>query len=173
LTYEKTQSKSFPKLILDLQLWPKLSLTAEKVLVGLSRSQRMDDLRILPFSAGQTEEHLFKLKPNVAMLNWLSGFNSDGKWCPELTKESIKKYPLQKSKQSILKSKQSIKLRNPQIQKMTHQQTKTVQQKRKKQIQMLQPNPKTVGEGKPNPHQKQGGKLLHPHFQDMLFHNFS
>jgi hypothetical protein len=97
LTYEKTQSKSFPKLILDLQLWPKLSLTAEKVLVGLSRSQRMDDLRILPFSAGQTEEHLFKLKPNVAMLNWLSGFNSDGKWCPELTKESIKKFPLQKS----------------------------------------------------------------------------
>ena len=46
LTFEKVQSKSFQRLILDLQCWPKMPLTAEKVLVGLSRVAKLDHLRI-------------------------------------------------------------------------------------------------------------------------------
>ncbi len=44
LTFEKVQLKSFQRLILDLQNWPKMQLTAEKVLVGLSRVAEMDHL---------------------------------------------------------------------------------------------------------------------------------
>jgi hypothetical protein len=37
LTFEKTQSKGYQLLILDLKAYPKMSLTFEKFLVGLSR----------------------------------------------------------------------------------------------------------------------------------------
>jgi hypothetical protein len=37
LTFEKTQSKGYHLLVLDLQLYPRMSLTFEKLLVGLSR----------------------------------------------------------------------------------------------------------------------------------------
>jgi hypothetical protein len=94
LTFEKTQSKSFQKIILDLQLWPSLALTAEKTLVGLSRVEKAGDLRILPFAPSQTEHHLYKLKPNISMLHWFSGFGPDGMWDPELTKQAIAHHPL-------------------------------------------------------------------------------
>ena len=37
LTFEKTQSKGYQLLILDLKAYPKMSMTFEKLLVGLSR----------------------------------------------------------------------------------------------------------------------------------------
>jgi hypothetical protein len=37
LTFEKTQSKGYKLLILDLKAYPRMSLTFEKFLVGLSR----------------------------------------------------------------------------------------------------------------------------------------
>ena len=43
ITFDKTQSKGFSKLILDLNSWPKVHLAFEKVLVGLSRVGMSDD----------------------------------------------------------------------------------------------------------------------------------
>ncbi len=75
LTYDKTQSKSFRRLILDLQLWPKMSLTAEKVLVGLSRVETLEHLRILPYNPSGNQNHLYTLKPNELMLHWFAGYD--------------------------------------------------------------------------------------------------
>ncbi len=80
ITFEKTQSKSFKRLILDLQQWPKMSLTAEKVLVGLSRVETLEHLRILPYGPSQNQNHLTNLKPNELMLHWMAGFNESGFW---------------------------------------------------------------------------------------------
>ena len=98
LTFEKCQSKGFPQIILDLQLWPKMSLSFEKVLVGLSRVGKMDDIRVLPFASFQTEDHLYRLKPNICMLNWLAGYGADGKWKAELASKAIARYPLSEKK---------------------------------------------------------------------------
>ena len=94
LTYEKVQSKSFQRLILDLQDWPKMPLTAEKVLVGLSRVAELDHLRILPFAPGQTETHLYRLKPKELMIHWFLGFGQDGKWSSQRAAQSIAKHPI-------------------------------------------------------------------------------
>ena len=94
LTYDKTQSKAFKRLILDLQLWPKMSLTAEKVLVGLSRVETLEHLRILPFSPSQTQNHLYAMKPNELMLHWVAGYDESGYWSVNGSAQSIEKYPL-------------------------------------------------------------------------------
>lgn len=49
LTFEKTQSKGYKLLILDLQLYPRMSLTFEKFLVGLSRYCIFSNTYCLPF----------------------------------------------------------------------------------------------------------------------------
>jgi len=105
LTFEKTQSKSFNKLCLDLQLWPRMALTAEKCLVGWSRVQKMTDLRILPFAPSQNDKHLLLLKPNLQMLHWFSGFDSNGMWNPDLSKKAIAEHPLPKQNKSKNSSK--------------------------------------------------------------------
>ena len=94
ITYEKTQSKSFKRLILDLQQWPKMSLTAEKVLVGLSRVETLEHLRILPYGPSQNLNHLYYLKPNELMLHWMAGFNESGFWSVQGSAQSIQKHPL-------------------------------------------------------------------------------
>ena len=98
ITYDKCQSKSFRRLILDLQLWPKMSLTAEKLLVELSRVQMLDHLLILPFGPGQNEQHLYCLKPSQLMLHWFAGFNEPGVWSPQGSAASIQKHPLTSTK---------------------------------------------------------------------------
>ena len=98
ITYDKCQSKSFKRLILDLQLWPKMSLTAEKLLVGLSRVEMMDHLRILQYSPGQNEQHLYCLKPNQLMLHWFQGFNESGFWSKHGSAMSIQRYPITSKK---------------------------------------------------------------------------
>lgn len=119
ITYDKVQSKSFRRLILDLQLWPKIGLTAEKVLVGLSRVETLNHLRILPYAVGQTEKHLYQLKPNELMLHWVQGFDDNGIWCPQRTAQSILKNPLSKNN----KNKST-----PSKQKQTHAPTSSTQQ---------------------------------------------
>ena len=92
LTYEKTQSKSFRRLILDLQLWPKMFLTAEKVLVGLSRVETLEHLRILPFCPSQNQNHLYTLKPNEMMLHWVAGYDEAGHWSVHGSVQFIQKH---------------------------------------------------------------------------------
>ncbi len=97
ITYDKVQSKSFRRLILDLQLWPKMQLTAEKVLVSLSRVETLNHLRILPYAVGQTEKHLYQLKPNKLMFHWVQGFDENGIWCPQRAAQSILRNPISKT----------------------------------------------------------------------------
>lgn len=107
LTYDKTQSKSFKRLILDLQLWPKMSLTAEKVLVGLSRVETLEHLRILPFGPSQTQNHLLAMKPNELMLHWVAGYNESGYWSTQGSAQSIQKHPLNSTKKGKTTSKKT------------------------------------------------------------------
>ena len=107
LTYEKVQSKSFKRLVLDLQSWPKMTLTAEKMLVGFSRVEKLDHLRILPFGPGQTEQHLYGLKPSELMIHWFLGFGPDGIWSAQRSAQSIAKHPISKKKKSASSSKSS------------------------------------------------------------------
>ena len=101
--------QSFRRLILDLQLWPKMTITAEKLLVGLSRVQMLDHLRILPFGPGQNEQHLYCLKPNQLMLHWFAGFNEAGIWSPQGAAASIQKHPLTSTKKRAATSTGSTK----------------------------------------------------------------
>ena len=107
LTYDKTQSKSFKRLILDLQLWPKMSLTAEKVLVGLSRVETLEHLRILPFSPSQTINHLLAMKPNELMLHWVAGYDESGYWSTQGSAQSIQKHPLNSKNKGKTNSKKT------------------------------------------------------------------
>jgi hypothetical protein len=75
-----------------------MSLTAEKLLVGLSRVERLDHLRILPYGPGQNEQHLYSLKPNQLMLHWFARFNESGVWSPQGSAASVQKHPLTYSK---------------------------------------------------------------------------
>ena len=128
LTFEKRQSKSYNQLIVDLQMYPRMSLTFEKLLVSLSRYKIyiisylfwclmifpfrvscMDNIRILPFSIGQTMLHITRLRPDPHMLLWLSGFDQHGKWNALLAKKALSKYPLQtkKGKTTVTQQKSS------------------------------------------------------------------
>jgi len=77
-TFEKSQSKTLESVILDFNLFPRMSLAFEKVLVGFSRVKMIDDVRIMPLLEGQTFDHLFRLKPNPRMLCWIAGYGPDG-----------------------------------------------------------------------------------------------
>ena len=77
-TFEKSQSKTLESVILDFNLFPRMSLAFEKVLVGFSRVKMVDDVRIMPLLEGQTFDHLFRLKPNPRMLCWIAGYGPDG-----------------------------------------------------------------------------------------------
>ncbi len=92
ISFEKTQSNSFKRLILDVQLWPKMSLTAERVLVGLSRVETLEHLRILPYGPSQNQNHC--LKPYELVLHWMAGFNESGFWSVKGSAQSIQKHPL-------------------------------------------------------------------------------
>jgi hypothetical protein len=102
ITYDKTQSRGFKKLILDLQPWPGMSLSHEKVLVGLSSVATMNNVKILPMASSQSLKHIYSLKPNINMLTWLAGYDADGRWDPKLAQDAVQKYQLSaKKKKSI------------------------------------------------------------------------
>jgi hypothetical protein len=80
-------------------------LSAEKVLVGLSRVQTLQHLRIIPFAPGQTDNHLHSLRPNELMLHWFAGYGKDGFWSAQNSAQSIAKNPISKQKN---KNKSSV-----------------------------------------------------------------
>ena len=87
-------------------------LSAEKVLVGLSRVQSLQHLRVIPFGPGQTDNHLHSLKPNEVMLHWFAGYDKDGFWSAQKSAQSISKYPISakchsKTKRSVPSTKKT------------------------------------------------------------------
>ena len=100
ITFDKTQSKGFSKLILDLNSWPKAHLAFEKVLVGLSRVGMLDDIRLFPLLPKQTLSHLWKLQPDQDMLVWLRSYNQDGKFSADLAADAYKQRPKKKPRAS-------------------------------------------------------------------------
>jgi hypothetical protein len=75
-----------------------MSLTAEKVLVGMSRAAQLNRLRILPFAPGQIDNHLHSLNPNALMLHWFARYGPDGIWSAQRSAQSIQKFPLSLTK---------------------------------------------------------------------------
>ena len=85
-------------------------LSAEKVLVGLSRVQTLQHLSIIPFAPGQTDNHLHSLRPNEVMLHWFAGYGNDGFWSAQNSAASIAKNPISHKKHS--KTKSSVTSKN-------------------------------------------------------------
>ena len=92
-------------------------LSAEKVLVGLSRVESLQHLRILPFAPGQTDNHLLSLKPCDIMLNWFNGYAPDGVWSAARSAASIAKYPLPTKRKQRQNSSSTPQTRQPPKQK--------------------------------------------------------
>ncbi len=95
-------------------------LSAEKVLVGLSRVQSLKHLRILPFAPGQTDNHLLSLKPNDIMLHWFAGYRPDGVWSAQRSAASIAKFPLATKKKQRQSSNSAPQTQQPQKQKTSN-----------------------------------------------------
>jgi hypothetical protein len=92
-TMEKGQSKTLASVIIDLNCWPGMHLSFEKLNVALTRVKTCDDIRLLPTLPGQNLDHLFSLRPDPRMLVWRAGFGSDGMWDPELCKAAMDLLP--------------------------------------------------------------------------------
>ena len=93
-------------------------LSAEKVLVGLSRVQTLQHLRIIPFAPGQTDNHLHSLRPNEIMLHWFAGYGNDGLWSAQNSAASIARNPIShkkysKTKSSVTSTKKNLPLQQP------------------------------------------------------------
>jgi hypothetical protein len=97
-----------------------MNLSAEKVLVGLSRVQSPQHLHILPFAPGQTDNHLLSLKPNEIMLHWFAGYGPDGMWSAQRSAASIAKFPLATQKKQRQSSNSAPQTRQPPKQKTSN-----------------------------------------------------
>ena len=60
-------------------------------LVGLTRVRDIEHLRFMPLQPGHTLEHLTRQAPNPRMLAFLAGYDKDGKWNPDKTKQALDK----------------------------------------------------------------------------------
>ena len=58
-------------------------------LVGMTRVRDIEHLRFMPLQNGHTMEHLTKQGPNARMLAFLAGYDKDGKWQPDKTKQAL------------------------------------------------------------------------------------
>ena len=92
-TFEKAQSKTLDSVIIDLNRWPGMNLSFEKVNVALTRVKTREDLRLMPVLPGQSLDHLYCLRPDPRMQVWRAGFGPDGNWSPELCKSAIDRLP--------------------------------------------------------------------------------
>jgi hypothetical protein len=92
-TFEKAQSKTLDSVIIDLNSWPRMNLSFEKVNVALTRVKTLEDLRLMPVLPGQSLDHLYRLRPDPRMQVWRAGFGPDGNWSPELCKSAIDRLP--------------------------------------------------------------------------------
>ena len=92
-TMEKGQSKTLSSVIVDLNSWPGMHLSFEKLNVALTRVKTREDIRLMPTLPGQNLDHLFCLRPDPRMLVWRAGFGPDGKWDPDLSKAAMDQLP--------------------------------------------------------------------------------
>jgi len=93
ITFEKAQARTLDGVILDLNQWPGIHLSFEKVYVALTRVKTRNDIRLMPLHPGQNFQHLYSLKPDARMLVWLAGFGPDGMWDPQRCIEKLKTLP--------------------------------------------------------------------------------
>ena len=85
MTFQKTQGRTLQQLILDLnQRTFNPKITFNMLLVGLSRVRSGTDFRILPLQPGSSLGYLQDLTPDLDLLQWLAGFNSEGVWSTQL-----------------------------------------------------------------------------------------
>ncbi len=87
------QSKTLHGVIVDLDLWPGMHLTFEKVYVALTRVKCLEDISLMPTLPGQNLDHLFSLLPDLLMLVWNAGFGPDGIWDAERCKAAMDQLP--------------------------------------------------------------------------------
>ena len=88
ITFHKLQGKTLPKLIIQLNERPFLPhLTYNGLLVALSRVKLRKDLRILPITSGTDLQYLKKLSPDPNLQIWLRGYDSNGIWSKNKSKE--------------------------------------------------------------------------------------
>ena len=102
-TFEKAQSKTLDGAIIDLNSWPGMHLSFEKVMVALTRCKTLEDIRLMPILPGQSLDHLYCLRPDPRMLIWRAGFGPDGLWDPARCKAAMDQLPpdfLRKGKQT-------------------------------------------------------------------------
>lgn len=92
-TMEKAQSKTLDSVIIDLNLWPGMHLSFEKLNVALSRVKTRNDIRLMPVLPGQNLDHIYSLRPDPRMLVWRAGFGPDGMWDPERSKAAMDLLP--------------------------------------------------------------------------------
>jgi hypothetical protein len=90
---EKAQSKTLDSVIIDLNLWPGMHLSFEKLNVALSRVKTRNDIRLMPVLPGQNLDHIYSLRPDPRMLVWRAGFGPDGMWDPERSKAAMDLLP--------------------------------------------------------------------------------
>ena len=114
LTVYKIQGQTCEKIILDLNKRPFLPHTDYHGLyVALSRVKQSEHLRVLPLQPMQTGfDHLFDLKPPMALTSWIQAYNKEGKWIvpqksTEPTKKQQKKEKLQIHQQKKIRRKKS------------------------------------------------------------------
>ena len=76
------------------------------LLVGLTRVRSLDHVRIMPLLDGHSLEHLKKLAPNRRMLCFLAGYDKQGIWHPDKTREALDKFRNPKKNQPPARAKQ-------------------------------------------------------------------
>lgn len=64
-------------------------LSFEMFLVGMTRVRDIEHLRFMPLQNGHTLEHLTKQGPNPRMLAFLAGYDKNGKWQPDKTRQAL------------------------------------------------------------------------------------
>ena len=82
VTYHKVQGKTVSKVILCVNKASRElgHLTTQALYVGLTRVRRNDDMRIFPLAAGQTLDHLLRLKVDPRIGQWRRHYDSSGLW---------------------------------------------------------------------------------------------
>ena len=122
LTYDKAQGQTIDKLILCLEKNPvgKLQMTYNKLLVGLTRVQHSQDMRILPSQGGNDSvlNYLLDLMPEPEYFHWLKGFEKSvwSSWNKDLSLQSMGN-DWEGKKQVISKRRQYSKINGEAIRK--------------------------------------------------------
>ena len=82
VTYHKVQGKTVSKVILCVNKASRElgHLTTQALYVGLTRVRRNDDMRIFPLAAGQSLDHLLRLKIDPRISQWRRHYDSSGMW---------------------------------------------------------------------------------------------